>query len=132
MSNKPVSNGTDVAMLCAEKKTNIQTGESITFRTEMGIPATKTGDDLTVRGSANGNREILYAYKKENDTTETVAGKLNVLSFDEQHKKVYLVQDMTQIPKQRLTRKGVIICGNGMISKILQLNMLKCTVNVNK
>jgi hypothetical protein len=26
MSNKPVSNGTDVAMLCAEKKTNIQTG----------------------------------------------------------------------------------------------------------
>ena len=65
-------------------------GDNTAFRTEWGIPAISTGSELTVRGAGNGDETILYAYSKQ-DSTETVAGKLNVLSFDEQTKKVYLV-----------------------------------------
>ena len=60
------------------------------FRTEWGIPATVSGNELTIRGGGNGDETILYAYNKQ-DSTETVAGKLNILSFDKQIKKVYVV-----------------------------------------
>lgn len=67
------------------------TGENIIFKDEMGIPAIKSGDDLTLRGSVNGSDVALYAYQVINDTTEKIAGKLNVLSFDQQYKRLYIV-----------------------------------------
>jgi len=62
-----------------------------TFRTEWGIPVVAAENSLTIRGNSNGDKTILYAYRKQ-DTIETVIGKLNILSFDEQTKKVYLVK----------------------------------------
>lgn len=67
------------------------TGENIIFKDEMGIPAIKSGEDLTLRGSVNGSDVALYAYQVINDTTEKIAGKLNVLSFDQQYKRLYIV-----------------------------------------
>ncbi|MDR2628151.1 MAG: hypothetical protein LBC40_08985, partial [Dysgonamonadaceae bacterium] len=64
--------------------------KAITFRTEMGIPAQKDGTTLSIRGGSDGEETALYAYHKQ-DTTETIAGKLDLLSFDEQVRKVYLV-----------------------------------------
>lgn len=66
-------------------------GENIIFKDEMGIPALKSGEDLTLRGSVNGSDVALYAYQVINDTTEKIAGKLNVLSFDQQYKRLYIV-----------------------------------------
>ncbi|MDR0748932.1 MAG: M23 family metallopeptidase, partial [Tannerellaceae bacterium] len=63
----------------------------ITFRDAMGIPPQQAGDELTLRGGAGGDEKALYAYSKDSDTTETVTGKLNVLSFDKNYRKVYLV-----------------------------------------
>ena len=65
--------------------------KGITFRDEMGIPAVTTGGELTLRGSADGAATSLYAYKAVTDTTEEVAGKLEVLSYDPQVKKLYIV-----------------------------------------
>ncbi|GHT23311.1 hypothetical protein AGMMS4957_14690 [Bacteroidia bacterium] len=66
------------------------TDKDVTFRTEMGVPVTESGKTLTVRGSYDGDEQALYAYAGK-DETETVVGKLNVLSFDTKKKKVYLV-----------------------------------------
>ncbi|NOQ25697.1 MAG: hypothetical protein GQ564_10090 [Bacteroidales bacterium] len=66
-------------------------GNNIIFKDEMGIPAIKTGEDITLRGSSNGSDVALYAYQVINDTIEKIAGKLNVLSFDEQAKQLYIV-----------------------------------------
>ncbi|GHT24742.1 hypothetical protein AGMMS4957_18280 [Bacteroidia bacterium] len=66
------------------------TDKDVTFRTEMGVPVTESGRTLTVRGSYDGDEQALYAYAGKNET-ETVVGKLNVLSFDTKKKKVYLV-----------------------------------------
>ncbi|MDR2814666.1 MAG: hypothetical protein LBB79_08465, partial [Prevotellaceae bacterium] len=65
-------------------------GNEATFRTEMGIPAQREGSTLTVRGGSDGDEFGLYAYRTQ-DSTETVVGKLNLLSFDEQVKKFYIV-----------------------------------------
>ncbi|GHT49436.1 hypothetical protein AGMMS49982_02940 [Bacteroidia bacterium] len=69
---------------------NVGNAKDISFRTEMGVPVTESGKTLTVRGSYDGDEQALYAYSKQ-DSTETVVGKLNLLSFDTQKKKVYLV-----------------------------------------
>lgn len=66
-------------------------GNGITFRDEMGIPAIVSGTELTVRGSYDGEVTSLYAYKSVNDSTEEIAGKLNLMSFDEQIKKLYII-----------------------------------------
>jgi hypothetical protein len=66
-------------------------GNNITFKDEMGIPALLTEKQLTLRGSANGADVSLYAYQVVNDTTEKIAGKLNILSFDEQAKRLFIV-----------------------------------------
>ncbi|MDR0231211.1 MAG: hypothetical protein LBI82_03735 [Dysgonamonadaceae bacterium] len=63
---------------------------NITYRTEMGVAPMQSGETLTLRGSSDGDETILYAYNKQ-DSTETVVGKLNLLSFDEQTKQVYLI-----------------------------------------
>jgi hypothetical protein len=64
---------------------------NVVYKDEMGIPCTKTGENLNIRGSTNGSDVTLYAYHTVNDTTEKVAGKLNILSFDEQAKQLYIV-----------------------------------------
>jgi hypothetical protein len=64
--------------------------QGITFRNEMGLPPVSNGNELTVRGGAGGSDVALYAYSKE-DSTETIVGKLNILSFDRQVKKVYII-----------------------------------------
>jgi hypothetical protein len=72
-------------------KVEVQNADkAITFRTETGIPATGEGSTFTVRGGSDGDETALYAYSKQ-DSTETVVGKLNLLSFDEQIRKVYIV-----------------------------------------
>ena len=66
------------------------TSDNTTFRTEWGIPASATGNELTIRGGRGGDETILYAYGTK-DSTEIVTGKLNILSFDKQIKKLYIV-----------------------------------------
>ena len=66
-------------------------GESTIFKDEMGIPALRTGENLTIRGSADGSEVALYAYQPISDSTEEVAGKLNILSYDENAVKLYIV-----------------------------------------
>jgi hypothetical protein len=80
-----------IASFKPDKVVASATESGITFRDEMGIPAIKSGNDLTVRGGTDGSVTALYAYKAVTDTTEEVAGKLNLMSFDEQAKKVYIV-----------------------------------------
>jgi hypothetical protein len=65
-------------------------GGGITFRNEMGIPPMTAGSDLIIRGGTAGSDIALYAYQKQ-DSTEEIAGKLDILSFDEKSKKVFLV-----------------------------------------
>jgi len=67
------------------------TGENIIFKDELGIPAIKAGEDISLRGSSSGSDVAMYAYQVINDSTEKIAGKLNILSFDEQAKKLYIV-----------------------------------------
>ncbi len=66
-------------------------GESTIFKDEMGIPALRTGENLTIRGSADGSEVALYAYQPVSDSTEEIAGKLNILSYDENAVKLYIV-----------------------------------------
>ena len=92
----PLKNGyrpayKSVASFGTDKVGVSENGDNIIFKDEMGIPALKTGEDLTVRGASGGSEVALYAYQKINDTTEKVVGKLNIFSFDEQAKKVYIV-----------------------------------------
>ncbi|GHV64321.1 hypothetical protein FACS1894199_02290 [Bacteroidia bacterium] len=71
-------------------KVQARTTKNVSFRTELGVPPMNSGNDLIVRGGTNGEEIALYAYSKEGDK-EVVAGKLTVLSFDENKKTVYLV-----------------------------------------
>ncbi|GEM_PF-1578321 len=80
-----------VASFTMDKVVPNSTGNGITFRDQMGISAIKSGDELTIRGGADGTVTALYAYNAINDTTEKIAGKLNLMSFDEQAKKLYIV-----------------------------------------
>ncbi|OFX18755.1 MAG: hypothetical protein A2041_12665 [Bacteroidetes bacterium GWA2_31_9b] len=66
-------------------------GGNIIFKDELGIPAIKAGEDISLRGSSSGSDVAMYAYQVINDSTEKIAGKLNILSFDEQAKKLYIV-----------------------------------------
>ncbi len=66
-------------------------GNNIIFKDDMGIPAVKTGDDIIVRGASGGSEVPLYAYQQVNDTTQKIAGKLNIKSYDEQSKKLFIV-----------------------------------------
>jgi hypothetical protein len=71
-------------------KVTVSNTDGLTFRDEMGLPAPVTNNQLTIRGSHNGNSRALYAYRKTNDEEE-IAGKLNITSYDEQPKRVYIV-----------------------------------------
>jgi hypothetical protein len=75
----------------ATDRVGVSAPNGITFKDEMGIPALASGNDLTIRGSANGSTIGLYAYRAVNDTTEEVVGKLNIMSFDEQPKRLIIV-----------------------------------------
>jgi hypothetical protein len=80
-----------VASFTADKVQVSGGAATTTYKDEMGIPAVKTTDaELTIRGGAAGANVALYAYAKT-DSTEQIVGKLNLLSYDEQLKKVYLV-----------------------------------------
>jgi hypothetical protein len=80
-----------IASFSPDKVVASSSGNGITFRDEMGIPPISSGTDLTVRGGTDGSVTALYAYKAVNDSTEEIAGKLNLMSFDEQSKKLYIV-----------------------------------------
>jgi hypothetical protein len=87
----------------ATDKVQVANGTAATtYRDEMGIPAVKTTDtELTVRGQSAGTETALYAYQKA-DSTEQIVGKLNLLSYDEQRKKVYLVSvNNAQLPNEK-------------------------------
>ncbi|MFT3738450.1 MAG: hypothetical protein QM786_06805 [Breznakibacter sp.] len=75
----------------ATDRVAVSNATGITFKDEMGMPAVAAGGDLTVRGAAGGSTVGLYAYKAVNDTTEEIVGKLNIMSFDEQPRQVYIV-----------------------------------------
>jgi predicted chitinase len=80
-----------IASYSPDKVAVSSAGNGITFRDEMGIPAIVSGTELTVRGGTDGSVTSLYAYKAVNDTTEEIAGKLNIMSYDEQTEKVYII-----------------------------------------
>ncbi len=66
-------------------------GDNITFKDEMGIPAIVTGENLSVRGGSDGADVALYAYQTVNDSSEKIAGKLNIRSYDEETEVLYIV-----------------------------------------
>lgn len=71
-------------------KVTVSNIEGLTFKNEMGIPAPVSGNQITIRGSSPGMSRALYAYRQNNEEEE-IAGKLNILSYDEQPKRVYIV-----------------------------------------
>ena len=71
-------------------KVTVSNIEGLTFKDEMGIPAPVSGNQITIRGSSPGMSRALYAYR-QNNNEEEIAGKLNILSYDEQPKRVYIV-----------------------------------------
>jgi hypothetical protein len=79
-----------VASYAADKVQTNGAGQGITFRDEMGLPPIGSGNELTVRGGAGGSNVALYAYLTK-DSTEEIAGKLHILSFDRQVKKLYII-----------------------------------------
>lgn len=80
-----------MASFSPDKVAISSSNNGITFRDEMGIPAIVSGNELTIRGGIDGSVTSLYAYKAVTDTTEEIAGKLNIMSYDEQTKKVYII-----------------------------------------
>ena len=64
---------------------------NIVFKNRMGITAIKAGNDISIRGAAAGTDQVLYAYQQLEDSTQKIAGKLNIRSYDEQIKKLYIV-----------------------------------------
>lgn len=91
LGNGYVPSYKSVASFATDKVVPSSFEKGITFRDEMGIPAVTTGGELTLRGRADGTVTSLYAYKAVTDTTEEVAGKLEVMSYDQQVKKLYIV-----------------------------------------
>ncbi len=91
LGNGYVPSYKSVASFATDKVVPSSFEKGITFRDEMGIPAVATGGELTLRGRADGSVTSLYAYKALTDTTEEVAGKLEVMSYDQQVKKLYIV-----------------------------------------
>ncbi len=83
-------------------------GNNIIFKDEMGIPAVKTGDDITIRGAVGGSEVALYAYQQVNDTTQKIAGKLNIKSYDEQTKKLYIVPVNGAATPDKASLQGVL------------------------
>jgi len=70
-------------------KVQINSDENIVYRTEFGVPITRSGNELIIRGGEGGSETILYAYNKQDSTT--IVGKLNILSLKEQTEQVCLV-----------------------------------------
>ena len=70
-------------------KVHTSGGADIIYRTEYGGPVMQSGNELIIRGGKGDDETILYAYNKQ-DTT-VIVGKLNILSMQEQTKKVCLV-----------------------------------------
>ena len=66
-------------------------GAGISFRDEYGIPALVTGSELNLQGSSGGTEKALYAYKTLNDSTEEIVGKLRLVSYDDEVKKLYII-----------------------------------------
>ena len=91
LGNGYVPSYKSVASFATDKVVPSSFEKGITFRDEMGIPAVTTGGELTLRGRADGTVTSLYAYKAVTDTTEEVAGKLEVMCYDQQVKKLYIV-----------------------------------------
>lgn len=90
-----------------DKVRPITNGKSYVYRSEAGIPAVSQADELVVRGLANGSETALYAYNPD-DTTHTVVGKLNVLSFDETRRKLVLVSiNGAQLPDPATLKAGL-------------------------
>ncbi|WP_068473054.1 ADP-ribosyltransferase domain-containing protein [Saccharicrinis aurantiacus] len=66
--------------------------QGLSFRDQMGIPAIGNSSELNIRGSFGGAQVPLYAYRMQADSTEQVVGKLQMLSYTPQSKKLYIVQ----------------------------------------
>ena len=80
-----------ISSFATDKVAVSNANKTISFRDEMGIPALVKGNELVIRGAYDGAETALYAYQAVNDTTEKIVGKLNIASYDEEIKKVYLV-----------------------------------------
>jgi len=68
------------------------TTQGVLFKDEMGIKAMANGEELIVRGSFGDAEVPLYAYHMQADSTEQVVGKLQMVSYTPQSKKLYIVQ----------------------------------------
>jgi hypothetical protein len=81
-------------------KVTVSNIDGLTFKDEMGIPAPVSNNQVTIRGSAPGMSKALYAHRQNNDKEE-IAGKLNILSYDEQPKRVCIVPvNSAQLPDE--------------------------------
>ncbi len=65
------------------------TDQGIVYKSGMGIPAPKGDGSITIRGASHGSQTVVYA--RTNDTLRKIVGKLNIQSYDEQAKKVFIV-----------------------------------------
>ncbi|GHV68708.1 hypothetical protein FACS1894199_16370 [Bacteroidia bacterium] len=105
-------------------KVQARTTKNVSFRTELGVSPMSSGNDLIVRGGTNGEEIALYAYSKDGEK-EVVAGKLTVLSFDENKKTVYLVSvNGATLPNETTLKQE--------LDKIYAPAIVKWTVNKGK
>ena len=65
--------------------------EGLHFRDEMGIPSVLVDGGMSVHGAYHGSERALYAYRPTADGEEEIVGKLNVVSFDEEPRRVHII-----------------------------------------
>lgn len=72
-------------------RVGIDTTEGLHFRDEMGIPSVLVDGGMSVNGAYHGSERALYAYRPTADGEEEIVGKLNVVSFDEEPRRVHII-----------------------------------------
>ena len=73
-------------------KVLVSNAKDYVFKNDLGIKQITQGDNLILRGGADGVENSVYAYQlNKKDSTETVVGKLNIISFIQKIKKLALV-----------------------------------------
>ena len=76
----------------ATDKVKVNHSKDIVFKNDLGIKQIKQKNQVVLRGGADGIETAIYAYQQNTkDSTETVVGKLKVISYSEKTKKIALV-----------------------------------------
>gem|GEM_PF-1127818 len=96
------------AYACAESNTKIEIKAepyaNITFKNERGVPLICKGGILEVTARGDRDTTSIYAYDAENH----IVGKVNVLSYDKQTRKICLVPiGDTKVPDASAVKQGL-------------------------